>query len=317
MNIPSGNFATAEKEKPMILTLEALKTQVPEKIDSKQIWLLDSSKLWYLSEQQGEAYIALDSSKEYSTIMHDAETECIERNLKAILSYMEGQVSFLDLGCGEALKSIKIISNAMQQGISVDFYPVDINEVVLRKASSNASKVDIPVYPISGDFEKQLGEMLNKTGGKQRLINLGANLVNFDPDEILSMIASTMRENDLIYFSAQRLGDIDAILEGYSNKQFQDFAFGTMQNATFMERDAEFGSRFNHQKSRVEVYYTVKNVPEELADTTMKTGDEILVIKSLKFTLEEFEELCKTYFDGEILFNENKEYMAFIGKKKK
>ena len=93
--------------------------------------------------------------------MQDAETNLIERNLDQIVDQLEMQVKVIDLGCGEALKTLKILRETRQRGKQVIFYPVDISPRILDLAIRNAEEAGIETYGLQEDFE-QLDQLLSK-----------------------------------------------------------------------------------------------------------------------------------------------------------
>lgn len=298
--------------------LSMLQNQDPEVRDQTRVWLINDSKLWYADDKQAEAYLAVDKSDEYRKGMHDAERSLIDQNIWAITSHMDSNLSFFDLGCGNALMTINIVKQAELRDIYAAFYPVDISATMLAVAVENAKRAGITeVVGIWGDFEK-LGQLLEGTRtDEQRFFNLGANFVNFNSDHILSLINSVMRQNDVIYFSAQISdGNQEAIVKEYDNQVIADWIFIIFENIGLQPDKVEYHARLNPQAREIECYVVVKELPDELKGTGIREGDEIVVITSFKPALEQFKELAYRYFDGEFLFNEDRTYVAFIGKKK-
>lgn len=301
------------------LIIGMLQKQHPELRGTARVWKLNDSKLWYLSDKQVKAYLAVDSSESYKRGMHDAEQDLIDRNMNKILAQMAPEVSFLDLGCGNALMTIGIVKRAEMDNHKVTFYPVDINTKILELAVKNARKAGIAaVEGLNGDFE-QLDALLERVDQKkQRFLNLGANFVNFDSNRILSIIASAMRLKDVVYFSAQ-LGDKneDEIVRQYDgNPATKGMALGTLEHLGFSESDVEQHARMNKETSEIECYAVVKKLPAELNRVGIKIGDQIVVVTSFKPTLRMFKETALRYFDGDFLFNEAGTYIGFVGRRR-
>ena len=100
------------------------------------VWRLDDSKLWYLDDKQIQAYLSM--GEDYKKGMHYPETNLIERNIDEFVGRLPDCSSFVDLGCGEALKTIEIVAHAQKQGRRIGFYPVDISQQMLEIATKNA-----------------------------------------------------------------------------------------------------------------------------------------------------------------------------------
>ena len=69
--------------------LGMLQRQTPEIRGASRVWMLDDSKLWYLSDRGAWALLSVDSSQDYRRGMHDAEQNLINRNMETILSTIE------------------------------------------------------------------------------------------------------------------------------------------------------------------------------------------------------------------------------------
>jgi uncharacterized SAM-dependent methyltransferase len=294
--------------------LEKIDGQEPKLRDSTRVWYVNDSKLWYLTDEQADGYLAVSESDEYKTGMHDAETDLIERNLERIVTKLDDDVRALDLGCGKALKTIQVLAEAQNRGKNVVFYPVDISEKILDIAVRNAEEAGLETYGLQEDFEK-FGQLLSKTkSARQTFVYLGANFVNFDSDLILSSIQDNMKEDDLIYFSAQiSERDSQEIIAQYNTPEIGDFLFQTVKPLGLSSEDVSYSVRFNPDMREVETYFTIRNLPEKLKKSKLKIGDEIVVATSYKPTLQEFSAISKKYFTGELLFNGPRNYVGFLG----
>ncbi|MCL5430417.1 MAG: L-histidine N(alpha)-methyltransferase, partial [Candidatus Marsarchaeota archaeon] len=263
------------------MALSMLRTQNP----SPRVWYLNEAKLWYLDKEGVEAYQRFSESHDYKTNMQDTETDLYTRNMQKILELLVGdRLSFLDLGCGDAYKTIEVIKKIKIAGKEVMFYPVDISAAMLKRASANAAKSGIPAFPLQGDFDKGLEVMLDKVNfANQRFFNLGANFVNFDKDKILSRFNGVMTGKDVIYFSAQ-LSDKDPayIVRQYIHPDTEIMTFAILKQLGFEKNDVEYGARFNSLTHQVELYYIVDRVPDKLKRLGMKDRDEVVVITSYK-----------------------------------
>ena len=294
--------------------LERIAEQEPQIRDSARVWYVNDSKLWYLTDEQAEGYLSLTQSGDYREGMHDAETNLIERNLESFISYLSHDIRALDLGCGEALKTIKILTNAREKGKDVVFYPVDISKKILDIAVDNATEAGLETYGLQEDFEQFDNLLLKTKPADQTFIYLGANFVNFDSNSILSNIKGSMNPKDVIYFSAQISDEgVDKIIAEYNNEKVEAFLFQTIKHLGFAQEDLEYDARFYPERKEMEMYFKIKNLPAELGQSKLEIGDELIVATSYKPTLKQFSTIAKKYFSGELLFNEARNYVGFIG----
>lgn len=297
------------------MAMSMLRTQDP----TPRVWYLNDSKMWYLDKGGVEAYQRFSQSDNYKTNMQDTEQDLYMRNMSRILDVMKAEtIAFLDLGCGDAYKTVEVIEKIKAAGKEVVFYPIDISSAMLRRAADNASKAGILSFPLRGDFDKGLGSMLERIKlGNQRFFNLGACFVNFDKDKILSRFEGVMQTEDVIYFSAQ-LSDKDPayIVRQYVHPEVETMSFAVLRYLGFKREDVEFGVRFNSTTHQVEIYYIVDRVPDGLRSMGMKEGDEAVVMTSYKPKRKDFEEVARRHFSGEVLSNKEGTYVGFLGRRK-
>lgn len=302
---------------PARALMERLERQRPQIRNGTRVWFIDDPKLWYESPEQVKAYLSIDSSSSYKKGMHDAEHEAIQLNMPRIIAKMLPNVSFFDLGCGNALMTIEIVMKAQREGRRIGFFPVDISSQILDVAVRNAKHAGITnVHGVLNDFEKKIDAIMDTPGsGGQRFLNLGANFVNFDSDKILSTMSGAMRDKDLVYFSAQVSTEqnVANIVKEYSSQSVKVMVEGELGHLGFRPSDLEFNDRFNLKTRRVECYCKVKKIPEGIETEKIRVDDEIVSITSFKPTLRQFKTIAKRHFDGEFLMNSSQSYIGFIG----
>lgn len=314
---------TYDSNGPASEILDALAKQLPD-YDKTSKWYLNFSKLWYGRAEQGNEYLKIGNTKasqDYSKAMHEAEMDCISRNLDTIASFIESKAEYLDLGSGDAKKTIIIVSALRKTGKNVTLNLIDINKKEQETATENAEKAGIPSKPIVADFELP-DSFLEKIGPGQRVFNLGATYVNYDPDYISQILSCAMQPNDIVYISAQlsRNHNDKKLVRQYSSEDIVNFAFGTLESIGFKPENVEPKTEFNKQKHQVEIWFRVLEIPKDtgvqVREIGIKPGDEVLIIVSRKPTLEEFRQETSKYFDGRIITSEDGSYAGFIGRKK-
>ncbi len=310
-------------EEPARDILDALSKQLPNyhKVNK---WHLNFSKLWYGRAEQGKEYLKIgntQASQDYSKAMHEAEMDCITKNLNTIAAFVENKAEYLDLGSGDAKKTIIIVSTLRKSGKNVTLNLIDINKKEQETATENAKNSGVPSRSIVADFEEP-DTFLEKVWSAQRVFNLGATYVNYDPDYISQILSSVMRPNDIVYVSAQlnRNHNDKKLVRQYNSADIINFAFGTLESIGFKPQNVEPKTEFNKQKHQVEIWFKVLEVPKNIApqieEIGIKPGDEILIIVSRKPTLEEFKKETSKYFEGQIITSGDGSYAGFVGKKK-
>ena len=307
----------ARRTDPRKELVEMIDHQRPQIRDGRRVWFADDSKLWYVSSQQAKAYLSIDSSKAYKKGMHNAEHDAIQLNMPRIIARMAPELYLFDLGCGTAMMTIKITKQAEDAGKKVGLVLVDLSLPILNVAVRNAKRAGIhDIRRVQKDFQKDMNGIVGTVEGTtQKLLNLGANFVNFDSDEILSTMSSVMREGDLVYFSAQinTKQNIAGIVQQYRSKAIERMVEGELSYLGFGLADLKYDTRFNLKTNRVECYCEVKAIPESIKTEKLRVGDEIVGITSFKPTLKQLERIVSRYFDGEFLSNSTGSYIGFIG----
>jgi uncharacterized SAM-dependent methyltransferase len=250
--------------------------------------------------------------------MHDAETNLIQRNMNQIVSPLESGASLIDLGCGEGLKTIAIAEGAHVAGRDLSLYFVDISPHILDIAIENAARAGFHGAGLVEDFEDLDSCISQLQPSGQRLFYLGANVANFDPDHILSVIANSAQPNDLVYFSAQ-LSDHDPsqIIEEYKAPEVSRMFYATLGHLGLSQTNSDFVISFNSDSQRIEGRAVVKIPIQILEQCGVKVGDELLIFFSNKPNLASFQELAKRHFAGGILMfddDRSKNYAAYLGK---
>ncbi|MBR9683617.1 L-histidine N(alpha)-methyltransferase, partial [Candidatus Woesearchaeota archaeon] len=147
------------------ILLEKIEEQTPVVNGSTRTWHLQDPKLLYVTEEQADGYLALEDSEDYKSGMHDAETDLIQRNLEFIVSQLKEDVRVIDMGCGEALKTLEILKEAQKRGKRIIFYPIDISDKILDIAVKNSLKAGIETHGLQEDFEQLPQIIRNITPG--------------------------------------------------------------------------------------------------------------------------------------------------------
>ena len=273
-----------------------------------RVWNIADSKLRYLTPEQAQAYLDLEGSNEYRKLV-GTEFELIENNMKEIIKELgNGSFNIVDLGCGDGNKAAHIIEHLRKKS-KIRYCPIDISGYMVHKAVETVSKMNIgeiidTQWNIS-DFEnlENITSLLIRGNYKKNLfLLLGSTLGNFEINDILYQIRSSMRTDDVL-----------VIVSGIESKKWEawvrDLAAGKKpkNNEFFIhlplqlglgETNIEFGARLRH--SRVEYYYTIKQdklIEFQQRKVQFYAGDQIVVAVAYKHNKETTRSILNTYFD--------------------
>ena len=296
-------------------------------LDGKtRIWNIADSKLWYLTPAQAQAYLDLESNKDYQKDVIEVEVDLIKKNIHSVLKNFSEDEPFniLDLGCGDGKKAILFI-NALREYDKIRYCPVDISSYMVEKAIKNIG--DLKVGEVV-EFQWNISDFENienitnilRSGKYQKnlILLLGNTLGNFEINELLYEIRSSMKDGDVIVIgNGLDNRHPEEIIKSYTSPEVNNFLKHIPLQLGLNEKDVEFGTRFVN--SRVELYYTIK-VDKVIKlygkEIRFNKGDQIVVALSYKYSKDDFMSFMKMYFNKvEVFTSKDNSYALAVCKK--
>jgi len=295
-------------------------------LDGKtRVWNIADSKLWYLTPEQAQAFLDLEKSNDYQKDVIQKEIDLIKDNIGSIMKEVHNKpINIIDLGCGDGKKAVLFISYLGDKA-RIRYCPIDISNYMIEKALEKIRTLNIEEvvefqWNVS-DFEnlENIANLLRKGKFKNNFILLlGNTLGNFEINELLYEIRSSMKEGDLLLIgnglNTKKPSDL---LKAYSNKLLDNLLIKTLTQIGFHEDEVEYGTRFRN--SRIEMYYTLKK-DKRLSflgkDVYFNAGDQIIVAISYKYRKDELKRILKLYFDDvELFVSDDDSYALALCKK--
>jgi len=283
-----------------------------------RVWNIADSKLWYLTPEQAQAFLDLEKSKDYNEDVILKEINLINQNIKEILEKVgKGPLNIIDLGCGDGKKAALFI-NHLKGKVKLRYCPIDISGYMVEKALTHLSKLNagevVKFQWNISDFEnlENISTLLRQGEYKKNLyLLLGNTLGNFEINELIYEIRSSMQEGDfLLTGNGLFTGDVETLLKSYTNENVNDFLIHIPLQLGLEREDVQFGTRFKN--SRIELYYTLrkeKDIKFQDKKVTLYKGDQIIVSISYHYNKEDFISYMKMYFaDSKIYISEDKSY---------
>lgn len=271
-----------------------------------RVWNIADSKLWYLTPEQAQAFLDLEQSKEYQRDVINKEIDLIKSNIEDILNKIGKQpINVIDLGCGDGKKAVIFINN-LKGKVKLRYCPIDISNYMIEKAMEKIRKINagevVQFQWNVSDFEnlENIASLLRSENYKNNFILLlGNTLGNFEINELLYEVRSSMKEGDLILIgNGLDNRNTRDILKAYKTSFLDNLLIRVLTQIGFKKNDVEYDAKFRN--SRVEMYYTVKKeVKLTFLDKTVyfNVGDQIIVAVSYKYDGDEFKSFIKMYFD--------------------
>ena len=292
-----------------------------------RIWDIADSKLWYLTQEQAQAYLDLDQSEEYKTRMVDNEIELLKEVIPKIIkknSFKEN-MTLVDVGCGDGRKAIVPI-DILKKDHKINYCPIDISAYMVNEAIKNISKLDGVDKIVNfqwnvSDFEnlENVTELLRKSDKELLILFLGSTIGNFETHDLLYSLQNSMEFGDslLIGVSLDNTKDGTELAEGYITPEVDNFLGHVLIGLGFSRNELEFGARYRHR--RVECFYEVKKnkrIKFQDKEINFYKGDQVVVSHSHKYTQKELENSIKLYFAKyELYTNKEKDWTLLFCQK--
>jgi len=271
-----------------------------------RIWNIADSKLWYLTPDQAQSFLDLEEEEEYKKKVTQQEINLINNNINEILEkFKDEPINIIDIGCGDGRKAAMFIEKF--KGTKIRYCPIDISSYMVNKAIERVNEVSSVEEVVEfqwniSDFEniENISTLLRQGEYKKNLfLLLGNTLGNFEINELLYQIRSSMKGGDLILIgNGLDHRKPEEIVKSYNSEHFNKFSIHPLLQLGLKEKDVEFGVRFKN--SRIESFYTIKKAKEvKFLGRSVKfdVGDQIIVIVSYKYNKGDFIGFLNLYFD--------------------
>lgn len=290
-----------------------------------RVWNIADSKLWYLTPEQSQAFLDLEKSQDYQKNVIQKEIDLINENIEEIIEEIkEDPINIVDLGCGDGKKAVLFIEKLKDRS-KVRYCPVDISGYMVEKAIAKVSKMDVKEivkfqWNIS-DFEniENIAFLLRQGEYKRNFsLLLGNTLGNFEINELLYEIRSSMKEGDLLLIgNGLDNRKSEDVIKAYSNPFLDNLLNKTLTQIGFDLKNLKYDARFRN--SRIEMYYTILEdcvISFLNKKVSFGAGDQIIVAVSYKYSADNFKSFLKMYFTkSEIFISKDNSYALALCKK--
>jgi uncharacterized SAM-dependent methyltransferase len=230
------------------------------------------------------------------------------------------------LGCGDGKKAVLFLDYLLKNKVKIRYCPIDISGYMVDKAISKVSKMDVEEiikfqWNIS-DFEniENITSLLRRDDFKKNLfLLLGNTLGNFEINELLYEIRSSMKEGDFLLIGNGLLttSKEEDLLKAYANPYLDAMLIKTLTQIGLEKENLGYGARLKN--SRVEMYYIIKkdcSISFLGKKVQFSKGDQIIVAVSYHYDKDDFNSFMKMYFDDvKTFFSDDNSYVLAICKK--
>lgn len=258
------------------------------------------SLLLYIPGSYEEYEKAQHEGNPYHDVVTVPERNYLQQIMKGVVARLPQNFEYIDLGPGSEHKEQYVFDQILEQGKKCVYRPVDISEKFLNEAVDYAEHQGILAEPVRASFE-ELPSILKKSD-KPRFVSLGLTYINYNPQEILKLLADIAGSNGYIFIGAQirERVDVKRLVEIYA----KDALPVANAKLKLLGLDAEVDVEDLHTNDDIQVWCTLKKVTPRLAEMGLKVGDKVLLFQSLRLSIDKLKhDLNEAGFSNYTMFD--------------
>lgn len=268
--------------------------------DSLLLYIPGSDEQYEKIQYEGNAYHEMITLPERKYLQHI---------MKDVVARLPENFEYIDLGPGSEHKEQYVFDQILEQKKKCIYMPVDISENFLNKAVKNAEKQGILYEPIQASFE-ELPDILKKSNNP-RFVSIGLTYSNYNPQEILKLLANISGSNGYIFIGAQireRI-DIKRLVEIYE----KDVLTVATAKLKLIGIDAKEDVENLYANDYIQIWCTLKKITPRLQEIGLKVGDKILLFQSLRPSIEKLkQDLDKAGFSDYTMFDTGESFVDVL-----
>lgn len=286
-----------------------------------------SSKYFY--DEKGDRIFQqiMDMDEYYLT---NAEMEILQQQspkLANLIAVDKQPFDLIELGAGDATKSIHLLKVLLKQQLDFTYLPIDISEHVIDDLEENLPKQlpELKMKGLNGDYFKMLQRAKELSNRRKVVLFMGANIGNMSLDDAKAFCQSLRNElspNDLLIIGFDLKKNPRQILAAYNDASGITRSF----NLNLLHRiNRELAGDFDVDAFDHYAFYdpesgACKSYLISLSEQQVNIGDETIQFKknepiymeiSQKYDLEDINQLAKnTGFTPVHRFFDHQEYFV-------
>ncbi|GEA07514.1 hypothetical protein KUL42_22750 [Alteromonas sp. KUL42] len=268
----------------------------------------------YQTTEQAKAYeLATYGSKQYHDSLDLPILNLIEENINLLCDSLPQNIQFIDLGPGYPSKSFRILDELQFKGLNITYFPVDVSEFFLKRATTAVTSRGIHCNQIHEKFEN-LAEVLDRKLFRDdgaRYIFLGLTFNNFQPEYISKILSGLVNKGDRCVICCQSPEGIseEKLTSPYKTQSVDDFCFYPLKLLGLTRNSFEFTVVF--ESDAVRVRYQAKQAVR-VQDLVVDKGTIIETSASYRYSLPDVEKALAPYFQIEGVFRSKVENLALL-----
>jgi len=238
-----------------------------------------------------------------------AETEILERHAPEIASLFPNDVTVIELGSGNAVKT-RLLLEALLPGRQVRYVPIDICRPVLEESAADLLErfPRLEIVAVAAEYHEGLRHLRSESDRPRLILWLGSNIGNFrraEAAEFLRRIRDTMTSADRMLVGVDLRKDRAVLEAAYDDAAGVTAAFNLNLLARINhELDGNFDlsafqhrATYNQELGRIEMYLVstrAQSVTMGRIGLTVQfaAGETIHTENSYKYSLAEINALA-------------------------
>ncbi|XZF14920.1 L-histidine N(alpha)-methyltransferase [Chitinophagaceae bacterium MMS25-I14] len=242
---------TATKKKTKKAALSGFYKDVIDGLQSTPKYLL--SKYFY--DKAGDALFQdIMACQEYYPTR--CEMEILEQQSEAIVQAMINRgkpMDIIELGAGDATKSIHLLKALQKAGAEFNYYPIDISENVISQLERKLPEQlpGVRIKGICGEYFPGLAKIAHDDKRMKVVLFLGSTIGNMTPDEgveFCKALHNQLSSGDMVFIGFDLKKNPQTILDAYNDRQGFTRAFNlNLLTRINRELDGDFNTEnFQH-----------------------------------------------------------------------
>ncbi|MET4083841.1 L-histidine N-alpha-methyltransferase [Pedobacter sp. UYP30] len=281
---------------------------IPKKLNSK-----------YFYDKQGDKlFQEIMASPEY--YLTNCEMEILTQqsaDIAASLTQQNTPFDLIELGAGDATKSIHLLQQLIREGVSFNYLPLDISANVIRHLEDHLPN-ELPklqIHGFTGDYFDMLDQAVQFSSNRKVVLFMGANIGNMLPIEAKAFcikLKNSLLRGDMLIIGFDLKKNPKEILAAYNDSEGITKRFNlnllrrinTELNADFILDDFDHYANYDPRSGACKSYLI------SLKDQTVKIGSNILHFKKNEYIDMEISQKYSKQEIGELMTDAGFEYVT-------
>ena len=192
----------------------------------------------------------------------------------------------VELGSGDGKKTAVLIKQLLEDGVKVQYTPIDISEGAINNLTATLNKkfcnLSLNITGWVGDYFDGLASITNNEKARKMVLFLGVTLNNMDipnAKSFLNNLHQSLRQDDLLLIGFDLMKNPKLLNQSYNDKLFEEF------NLHLLDRINEcLGGNFNKELFVQHSHYNPDSKTVECF--LYSTCDQTVYIKALNKTFK-------------------------------